>query len=175
MPRHHLPLLTLSLLQAAKPLDFANTLETFAQTLAAIPLLYHPGERWLYAPSPPEAYDYHHQPWPLQRGGSGLVSNLDGYMRFARMLLNEGQLDGARILQPETIRLMATDSIPSTAVLFTQWRPCGGVPPQQSLPRRHLPPLARPTTFLSFPPACHCQPLPHNGPRCEGNPSRLNG
>jgi CubicO group peptidase (beta-lactamase class C family) len=44
-------------------------------------------------------------------GGSGLVSTLDDYMRFARMLLAGGSLDGERILQPATLRLMATDQL----------------------------------------------------------------
>jgi CubicO group peptidase (beta-lactamase class C family) len=49
---------------------------------------------------------------PLKPGGWGLTSTLDDYMRFARMLLNGGELDGVRILKPETIKLMATDSLP---------------------------------------------------------------
>ena len=48
---------------------------------------------------------------PLTMGGSGLVSTIDDYMRFARMLLGEGTLDGTRILRPETVRLMATDQL----------------------------------------------------------------
>jgi CubicO group peptidase (beta-lactamase class C family) len=47
----------------------------------------------------------------LTMGGAGLVSSLDDYMRFARMLLNGGELDGARILKPSTVRLMATDQL----------------------------------------------------------------
>jgi len=39
-------------------------------------------------------------------GGAGLVGTLPDYMRFAEMLLNEGELDGARILEPETVREM---------------------------------------------------------------------
>src|SRR5690606_1638904 len=50
--------------------------------------------------------------WPLTPGGWGLTSTLDDYMRFARMLLNEGELDGVRILEAETVRLMATDALP---------------------------------------------------------------
>ena len=50
--------------------------------------------------------------WPLTPGGWGLTSTLDDYMRFARMLANGGELDGVRILQPETIQLMATDALP---------------------------------------------------------------
>jgi len=44
-------------------------------------------------------------------GGSGLVSSIDDYMRFARMLLAGGELDGERILQASTLRLMATDQL----------------------------------------------------------------
>jgi CubicO group peptidase (beta-lactamase class C family) len=52
--------------------------------------------------------------WPLTPGAFGLTSTLDDYMRFARMLLNGGELDGARILKPETVRLMATNHLPAT-------------------------------------------------------------
>ena len=50
----------------------------------------------------------------LTMGGAGLVASIDDYMRFARMLLNGGELDGARILQPSTVRLMATDQLDPT-------------------------------------------------------------
>lgn len=39
-------------------------------------------------------------------GGAGLVSTLDDFMRFSEMLLREGELDGVRILRPETVRFM---------------------------------------------------------------------
>jgi len=41
-------------------------------------------------------------------GGAGLVSTAHDYARFAQMLLNKGELDGARILSPKTIELMTT-------------------------------------------------------------------
>jgi CubicO group peptidase (beta-lactamase class C family) len=41
-------------------------------------------------------------------------------MRFARMLLNEGELGGIRVLQPSTVRLMATDQL-DPAVTERQW------------------------------------------------------
>jgi CubicO group peptidase (beta-lactamase class C family) len=50
---------------------------------------------------------------PMTMGGAGIVSTIDDYMRFARMLLNEGEFDGMRILQPSTVRLMATDHLDS--------------------------------------------------------------
>ncbi len=48
---------------------------------------------------------------PMTMGGSGIVTTVGDYMRFARMLLNEGELDGRRILKPATIRLMSTDML----------------------------------------------------------------
>jgi CubicO group peptidase (beta-lactamase class C family) len=52
--------------------------------------------------------------WPLTPGSWGLTSTLDDYMRFARMLVNGGVLDGVRILRPETVRLMATNHLPES-------------------------------------------------------------
>ena len=39
-------------------------------------------------------------------GGGGLVSTAADYMRFSQMLLNDGELDGFRILAKETVDLM---------------------------------------------------------------------
>ena len=47
----------------------------------------------------------------LTGGGFGLASTLDDYMRFARMLLGGGELEGTRILKPSTVRLMSTDQL----------------------------------------------------------------
>ena len=44
-------------------------------------------------------------------GSGGLVSTIDDFARFAQMLLNVGELDGARVLTPATVRLMATDKL----------------------------------------------------------------
>jgi CubicO group peptidase (beta-lactamase class C family) len=63
--------------------------------------------------------------WPLTPGSWGITSTLDDYMRFARMLLNGGELDGVRILKSETIRLMATDAMPAT-VTDKLWLPNKG-------------------------------------------------
>ncbi|MES2032644.1 MAG: serine hydrolase domain-containing protein [Pseudomonadota bacterium] len=45
-------------------------------------------------------------------GGGGLVSTAADYMRFARMLLNGGELDGQQLLSPKTVRLMASNHLP---------------------------------------------------------------
>jgi CubicO group peptidase (beta-lactamase class C family) len=52
------------------------------------------------------------KPPGLLSGGGGLVSTAADYMRFANMLLNGGELEGARILAPKTIRLMTANHIP---------------------------------------------------------------
>jgi len=44
-------------------------------------------------------------------GGAGLVSTAPDYARFLQMLLNKGELDGQRILKPETVVLMARNQI----------------------------------------------------------------
>jgi CubicO group peptidase (beta-lactamase class C family) len=44
-------------------------------------------------------------------GGSALFSTGPDYLAFLRMLLSGGTLDGARILKPETIALMAQNHI----------------------------------------------------------------
>jgi methyl acetate hydrolase len=44
-------------------------------------------------------------------GGGGLCSTGPDYLAFLRMLLNGGTLDGARVLKPETIALMAQNHI----------------------------------------------------------------
>lgn len=61
----------------------------------------------------------------LTPGGFGLASTLDDYQRFARMLLNKGELDGARILKPSTVKLMATDQL-DPAIKERAWLPGKG-------------------------------------------------
>lgn len=45
-------------------------------------------------------------------GGGGIVSTVPDFLRFCQMLLNGGELDGALILKPETVRQMTTNSLP---------------------------------------------------------------
>lgn len=57
-----------------------------------------------------------------EAGGAGLVSTLDDYMRFARMLMQGGQLAGVRILQPETVRFMTQGRLTERQQsVFEQW------------------------------------------------------
>jgi CubicO group peptidase (beta-lactamase class C family) len=45
-------------------------------------------------------------------GGGGLVSTTSDYLRFCRMLLNGGSLDGVRIISPKTLELMTANHLP---------------------------------------------------------------
>ena len=48
----------------------------------------------------------------LLSGGGGLVSTAMDYLRFCQMLLNGGELDGTRVLRPETVALMLDNQLP---------------------------------------------------------------
>jgi CubicO group peptidase (beta-lactamase class C family) len=43
--------------------------------------------------------------------GGGLWSTAEDYLRFVRMLLGDGTVDGVRVLSPESVRLMRTDRL----------------------------------------------------------------
>jgi methyl acetate hydrolase len=49
-------------------------------------------------------------------GGGGLHSTAGDYLRFARMILGRGRLEGAELLRPETVDLMAANQIGTLAV-----------------------------------------------------------
>jgi CubicO group peptidase (beta-lactamase class C family) len=72
-----------------------------------------------------DAYQFNNADWPLKPGSFGFVSNIDDYMKFARMLVNGGKLGRARILKPETVKLMATDAMPAE-VTDKSWLPSKG-------------------------------------------------
>ena len=52
------------------------------------------------------------QPPAAHFGGMGLVSTMEDYARFCQMLLNGGELDGARILSPASVELLGTNVLP---------------------------------------------------------------
>lgn len=52
----------------------------------------------------------------FEMGGGGLYSTAADYARFLRMILNRGELDGARVLRAETVAQMAADQIPGLEV-----------------------------------------------------------
>ncbi len=51
----------------------------------------------------------------LLSGGGGLVSTAPDYLRFCQMLLNQGELDGKRLLKASTVYQMTTNQLPAQA------------------------------------------------------------
>ncbi len=47
----------------------------------------------------------------MERGGGGLFATIGDYGVFVRMILNKGELDGERVLQPETVAEMGRNNI----------------------------------------------------------------
>jgi len=87
-----------------------------------------PEEKWtrlavLYTPkkgggiersTDPAQDNYKRKPTCLL-GGAGSVSTLDDYARFVAMLLNNGELDGVRILGRKSVELMRSDHLGTLA------------------------------------------------------------
>ena len=44
-------------------------------------------------------------------GGGGLISTLDDYLTFARLMLGKGELNGVRLIQPQTFDLMVANRL----------------------------------------------------------------
>jgi len=60
------------------------------------------------------------KPYPMESGGAGLVSTVGDYARFAQCLLNGGELQGQRLLMPNTVRQMTADHLGGMEQHFTQ-------------------------------------------------------
>ena len=58
--------------------------------------------------SAPDGFDISKKPVFLS-GSGGLLSTAEDYWRFSQMLLNGGELDGARLLKRQTVALMRTN------------------------------------------------------------------
>jgi CubicO group peptidase (beta-lactamase class C family) len=56
-------------------------------------------------------------PPKLESGGGGLVSTAHDYLRFCRMMLHGGTLDGVQILSPKTVALFSLNHLPNNREL----------------------------------------------------------
>ena len=56
-------------------------------------------------------------PPSLESGGGGMVSTAHDYMRFCRMMLHGGTLDGVQILSPKTVALFSLNHLPDNKEL----------------------------------------------------------
>jgi CubicO group peptidase (beta-lactamase class C family) len=112
-----------------KPLGMKSTRYTILATdkdRAQLAAMYTRNDDGTFTRIPDEdAYRFNGKAWPLKPGSFGLVSTLDDYMKFARMLLGNGTLGAARVLRPETVRLMSTNMMPAE-VTDISWLPSKG-------------------------------------------------
>jgi CubicO group peptidase (beta-lactamase class C family) len=46
-----------------------------------------------------------------ESGGAGLWTTMDDYLKFARLFLGDGEVDGIRLLRPETLAAMVTNQL----------------------------------------------------------------
>ena len=76
-------------------------------------LLYNQGENGKLKGPDDAANDNFKKRAVLFSGGGGLVSTIGDYSRFARMLLNGGELDGTRILKDSTVTMIMSNQLPA--------------------------------------------------------------
>jgi len=57
------------------------------------------------------------EPPKLESGGGGLVSTAHDYMRFCRMMLGGGSLDGVQILSPKTVAMFGMNLLPNNKLM----------------------------------------------------------
>jgi CubicO group peptidase (beta-lactamase class C family) len=57
------------------------------------------------------------EPPKLESGGGGLVSTAHDYMRFCRMMLGGGTLDGVQILSPKTVQMFSLNLLPDNKLM----------------------------------------------------------
>ena len=58
----------------------------------------------------------------FESGGAGLVSTIDDYAKFTKLLMNEGSLDGVQILRPKTVKYMTSGTLNAVQQKgFDQW------------------------------------------------------
>jgi len=57
------------------------------------------------------------EPPKLESGGGGLLSTAHDYMRFCRMMLGKGTLDGVQILSPKTVEMFSLNFLPGGKLL----------------------------------------------------------
>ncbi|MAK81343.1 MAG: hypothetical protein CMJ17_05620 [Phenylobacterium sp.] len=56
-------------------------------------------------------FPYYASPPLFAAGGGGLVSTADDYLKFARLMLGKGEVDGVRLLKTETVEMMTADRL----------------------------------------------------------------
>lgn len=94
-----------------KPLAMVDTgFWVRAEQRSRLTTVYEPADGGGLKPFEIEALPFTERP-RLIEGAVGLVSTVPDYLRFSQMLLNNGELDGARLLSPKTVRMMTANGL----------------------------------------------------------------
>ncbi len=98
-----------------KPLDMKDTgFWVRRGSNDRLAVVYGPGDGGALTERPAPASSSYTEPGPMFSAGGGLVSTVPDYLRFGQMILNGGELDGARILKAGTVAEMGTNAIGPT-------------------------------------------------------------
>jgi CubicO group peptidase (beta-lactamase class C family) len=98
--------------QVTRPAEVTGALRTGYVPITATEAVPFPATKGTATLDPNRVFS----PTGYHSGGAGMSGTLADYARFGQMLLNEGELDGARVLKAETVRQMtqnATGSMPT--------------------------------------------------------------
>lgn len=105
-----------------RPLKMTDTVFWADSTREArLATVYRPDASGRLRPHAIETVPFTERP-ALTEGGVGLLSTAPDYLRFSLMFLNDGELDGVRILEPDTVAMMTRNRIPDALL------PLGGRP-----------------------------------------------
>jgi CubicO group peptidase (beta-lactamase class C family) len=80
-----------------------------------VPLYERKNDAWK-----PATWIFGNGPVKYISGAGGVMSTVHDYMQFEAMLFNRGELNGRRILKPETVALMSTNQV---GQMMQQWIP----------------------------------------------------
>lgn len=87
--------------------------------------VYRPSREGALQPYQVESVPFTERP-TLIEGGVGLLASTMDFLRFSQMFLNGGELDGVRVLQPETVAIMTVNRIPDALLPIGFGRPTLG-------------------------------------------------
>lgn len=81
------------------------------ERVARLAAVYRPASNGELRPHAIETVPFTERP-TLTEGGVGLLSTVGDFVRLSQMFLNKGELDGQRVLRPETVEMMTANRIP---------------------------------------------------------------
>ena len=59
----------------------------------------------------------------FEAGGGGLISTADDYLKFARMMLGQGEVDGVRLVKASTLEMMTQNRLTEAQLIETAAEP----------------------------------------------------